>query len=97
MTGLALKAFLTLLVVIDPVGVVPVFLALAGRREPGELRRIAPCPTGTADAPVVGPRGRAFDLRGAQGPAVGGRSHGHGRAPAGRVTPAMLETASVCL
>jgi multiple antibiotic resistance protein len=40
-TGLALKAFLTLLVVIDPIGVVPFFVSFAGRRTPAELAAIA--------------------------------------------------------
>ena len=41
MAALALKSFLTLLVVIDPVGLVPVFLALGGGRGPAEQRRLA--------------------------------------------------------
>lgn len=41
MTGLAVRTFLTMLVILDPIGVVPMFLALAGDREPRERRRIA--------------------------------------------------------
>lgn len=41
MTALAVKAFLTMLVVMDPVGVVPVFVALAGGREEEARLRIA--------------------------------------------------------
>ena len=33
MTGWAVRTFLTMLVVIDPVGLVPMFLALAGSRD----------------------------------------------------------------
>jgi len=41
MTALAVRSFLTMLVVVDPVGLVPMFLALASDRAVEERRRLA--------------------------------------------------------
>jgi multiple antibiotic resistance protein len=41
MTGLAVQTFLTMLVILDPIGLAPLFAALAGRRTEGERRVIA--------------------------------------------------------
>jgi multiple antibiotic resistance protein len=59
MGSLALKAFLTLFVVMDPIGLVPVFLALAGSRPRDEQARIARKAVGVARGghASVGPAG----------------------------------------
>jgi multiple antibiotic resistance protein len=41
LSELALRSFLTLFVVIDPIGVVPVFMGLAGHRPPAAQARVA--------------------------------------------------------
>ncbi len=41
MEALAIKSFLTLLVVMDPIGVVPMYLALGGEQSAAEHRRTA--------------------------------------------------------
>jgi multiple antibiotic resistance protein len=41
MTELALRSFLTLFVVVDPVGIAPAFLALVGERPGAEQKRVA--------------------------------------------------------
>jgi multiple antibiotic resistance protein len=40
-TSLALRTFLTMFVIIDPIGLAPLFLGLAGQRAPDERRRLA--------------------------------------------------------
>lgn len=53
MTGFAIRSFLTLLVVVDPVGLVPMFLALCGGRESEEQRRVASRAIGVAGAVLL--------------------------------------------
>lgn len=40
-TAFLVKSFLTLFVVIDPIGLAPIFIVLAGKREPAEQSQIA--------------------------------------------------------
>lgn len=41
MTDLALRTFLTMFVILDPIGIVPMFIALVGERDARDSRRIA--------------------------------------------------------
>ncbi len=47
------SAFVTLFVIMDPPGIVPIFLALAGKRTPSEIRRLAIQATLTAFLVIV--------------------------------------------
>ena len=54
MTSFALSTFLTLFVTLDPVGVSPVFVSVAGDRQPDEQRLIARKAVAAAGAILVG-------------------------------------------
>lgn len=47
------SAFVTLFVIMDPPGIVPIFLSLAGKRTPSEIRRLAVQATLTAFLVIV--------------------------------------------
>jgi MarC family membrane protein len=54
MTELALRSFLTLFVVVDPVGIAPAFLALVGERPRAEQKRVARKAIAVAGAVLFG-------------------------------------------
>ena len=54
MTELALRSFLTLFVVVDPVGIAPAFLALVGERPGAEQKRVARKAIAVAGAVLFG-------------------------------------------
>ncbi len=41
LTGLAIRVFVTLFVIVDPIGLTPIFMALAGDRDPEQQRHLA--------------------------------------------------------
>src|SRR5262245_27700477 len=83
MTGLAIRTFLTMLVVIDPIGLVPMFVALAGERDAAEQSRASSAsrwPRSRLSRSPKGARLHVLSARPPLHPAPGGSPHPDRRA-----------------